>query len=342
MDLGRLAISLPLPFLTSRECVALAQKAENEWGYDAIWLAETAGPEAFALAGALAQATRRSTLGTAVVPVYSRTPAVLAMAASTVSQLSEGRFILGIGSSSHAIVEEWNGVAFDRPLQRVRETVSVLRQALSGERTDFRGETLRSRGLRLGSLPAPRVPIYIGALREKMLALAGEVAEGLCVNLFPALALPKMLAAYQAGARRAGRDASRDEIVCRFQVAVTDDIPAARNLARLAFSAYIAAPVYNKFFAWCGFEREARAVAEAFARRDRAATGAAMSDELIDRVFILGSAERCRAQIAEFVAAGITTPVLSPLATDRRGITAVFEAFAPNRLGPRDGGGVGT
>jgi probable F420-dependent oxidoreductase len=333
MELGRVAISLPLPFLTSRDCVALAQKAEDEWGYDAIWLAETAGPDAFALAGALAQATRRSTLGTAVVPVYSRTPAVLAMAASTLAQLSEGRFILGIGSSSHTIVEEWNGVAFDRPLTRVRETVAILRQALAGERTDFVGQTVRSRGLRLGSVPARPVAIYLGALREKMLALAGEVADGLCVNLFPVSALPKMLAAYRAGARRAGRDGARDEVVCRFQVAVTEDLPAARNLARLAFSAYIAAPVYNKFFAWCGFEREAQAVAEAFARRDRAATGAAMSDDLIDRVFILGSPERCRAQIAEFVAAGVTTPVLSPLAADRRGIAAVFEAFAPKRLG---------
>ena len=245
MELGRLAISLPLPFLTSRDCVALAQKAESEWGYDAIWLAETAGPDAFALAGALAQATRRATIGTAVVPVYTRTPAVLAMGASTVAQLSGDRFILGIGSSSHAIVEEWNGLAFDRPLLRVRETVAALRQALAGERTDFVGETVRSRGLRLGSVPARPVPIYVGALREKMLALAGEVADGLCVNLFPVSALPKMLAANRTGAQRAARDASRDEVVCRFQVTVTDDLPAARNLARLAFSAYIAAPVYN-------------------------------------------------------------------------------------------------
>jgi len=333
MELGRLAISLPLPFLNAHDCVALAQKAEEEWGYDAIWLAETAGPEAFSLAGAIAQATRRSTVGTAVVPVYTRTPAVLAMAASTLAQLSADRFILGIGSSSHAIVEDWNGVAFDRPLARVRETVAAVRQALSGERTDFVGETVRSRGLRLGSLPARPVPIYIGALREKMLALAGEVGDGLCVNLFPVSALPKMLAAYQAGARTAGRDGSKDEVVCRFQVAVTDDSATARNLARLAFSAYIAAPVYNKFFAWCGFEKEAHAVAQAFARRDRAATAAAMSDELVDRVFVLGSAEHCRRQIAQFVAAGVTTPVLSPLAADRRGVLAVFEAFAPKNLG---------
>ncbi|HVP31332.1 MAG TPA: LLM class F420-dependent oxidoreductase [Myxococcota bacterium] len=331
-SLGRLAISLPLPGLSARDCVELAQRAETEWGYPAIWLAETAGPDAFALAAAIAQATRRITIGTGVVPVYNRTPAVLAMAASTLAQLSGGRFVLGIGSSSHAIVDDWNGVPFEKPLTRVRETVAVLRQALAGEKTAFEGRTLRSRGFRLGSLPCPAVPIYVGALREKMLALAGELGDGLVVNLFPVSALPKMLAAHRAGAAKAGRDASGHEVVCRFQVAVTEDVPAARRLVRAAFAGYVAQPVYNAFFAWCGFEDEARAVREAFARRDRAASTAAMSDDLVDRVTILGSAERCRAQLAEFVAGGVTTPVLSPLTADRRAIEATFEAFAPARL----------
>jgi alkanesulfonate monooxygenase SsuD/methylene tetrahydromethanopterin reductase-like flavin-dependent oxidoreductase (luciferase family) len=153
------------------------------------------------------------------------------------------------------------------------------------------------------------------------------------VNLFPVTALPRMLAAYRAGAAEAGRDGTRDEVVCRFQVLVTDDLPAARNLVRLAFGGYAAAPVYNRFFAWCGFEREAAAVADAFARRDRAGVAAAMTDDLVDRIAILGPAGRCREQIAAFVAAGVTTPVLSPLAIDRRSIEAVFEAFAPARGG---------
>lgn len=333
MDLGRLAISLPAPFLSARDCVEAARRAEAEWGYRAIWLAETNGPDSLALAGALAQATSRATIGTAIVPVYNRTPAVLAMAAGTLAQLSRDRFVLGLGSSSHAIVQDWNGVPFELPLTRVRETVAVLRQALAGDRTDFSGRTLHSRGFRLGSPPARPVPIYLAALREKMLALAGEIGEGLIVNLFPVTALPRMLAAHRQGAARAGRDAADDEVVCRFQVAVTDDVPAARNLVRMAFGGYVAQPVYNAFFAWCGFEQEARDVAAAFARGDRAASAAALSDDLVDRVTILGSAERCREQVAGFVAAGVTTPVISPLATDARGVEAVFEAFAPARLG---------
>jgi probable F420-dependent oxidoreductase len=329
MNLGRLAISLPAPGMDARACVELAKRAEREWGYDAIWLAETNGPDSFSLAGALALATERATIGTAIVPVYNRTPAVLAMSAATVQQLSGGRFVLGLGSSSHAIIGDWNGIPFRRPLQHVRESVAIVRQALAGAKTDFQGEVLRSKGFRLGNRPQQPVPIYLGALREKMLRLAGEIGDGLIVNLFPVEALPKMLAAYREGAAAAGRDGTRDEVVCRFQVLVTDDLPAARNLVRLAFGGYVAAPVYNKFFAWCGFEAEARAVAEAFARGDRAGVAAAMTDDFVDRITILGPAEHCRERLAAYVEAGVTTPVIAPLAVDPRSVEAVFAAFAP-------------
>jgi probable F420-dependent oxidoreductase len=329
LNLGTLAITLPAPFFSAAGCVELARRAEREWGYDAIWLAETAGPDSFTLAGAIAQVTERVTIGTAIVPVYNRTPAVLAMSAGTLGQLSDNRFILGVGSSSHAIIGNWNGIDFETPLAHVRESVQVVRQALTGGKTDFDGEVFRSRGLRLGCVPTEIVPIYVAALREKMLQLAGEVGDGLIVNFFPLTALPKILNAYQAGATRAERDASGDEIVCRFQVAVTDNVPAARGLVRAAFGGYVATPVYNRFFAWCGFEDVARGVATAFAARDRAGAAAAMTDEFVDSVTILGTAEQCREQVARFVAAGVTTPVIAPLVTDRESVERVFEAFAP-------------
>jgi probable F420-dependent oxidoreductase len=329
MNLGKLAISLPVPFADARACVELARTAEQEWNYDAVWLAETDGPDSLALAAAIATATERVQIGTAIIPVFNRTPALLAMSAGTVAQLSQGRFVLGVGSSSHSIIQDWNGVDFELPLTRVSETVAVLRQALGGEKTDFAGKTLRSKGFRLGALPPQPVPIYLAALREKMLQTAGALGEGLVVNLFPLSAMPQIMGAYRDGATKAGRDATDDEVVCRFQVAVTDDVPAARNLVRMAFGAYIAAPVYNKFFQWCGFETEAQEVAAAFAARDRAGTAAAMTDDMIDRVAILGTAEQCREQIAAFVEAGITTPVISPLTAEPAGVTRTLEAFAP-------------
>lgn len=331
MNLGKLAITLPAPFLSAAQCVDLARRAEDEWGYEAIWLAETGGAESFALAGAIAQATRRVDIGTAIVPAYNRTPAVLAAGAGTLAQLSDDRFILGLGTSSHAIIEQWNGVPFEKPLARMRESVAILRQALAGEKTDFDGETLRSHGFRLGALPGRPLRIYLAGLREKMLELAGEVGEGLIINFMPVSAMPKILGAYRAGAERAGRDASGDEVVARFQVAITDDVESARKIVRAAFGGYVATPVYNRFFDWVGFGDVAKGVREAFATKDRAASALAMSDEFIDQVTILGSAEQCREKLAAFVEAGVTTPVLSPLAASPRAAEAVFEALAPGR-----------
>jgi len=331
VELGRLAVSLPAPFVSARACVELGRRAETEWGYPAIWLAETNGPDSFSLAGALATVTERVTIGTAIVPVYNRSPAVLAMSAGTLAELSGDRFVLGLGSSSHAIIEGWNGVPFERPLAHVREAVQIVRQALVDGRTDFRGEVFRSKGLRVGARTRQPAPIYVAALREKMLRLAGALGDGLIVNLFPVTALPRILAAWRAGAAEAGRDVDGQEVVCRFQVCVTDDVARARQIVRAGFGGYVATPVYNKFFAWCGFEDVAEAVADAFARGDRAGVAAAMTDDFVDRIAILGSAEACRAQVAEFVAAGVTTPVIAPLALDRAGVERVFEAFAPAR-----------
>jgi len=335
MHLGKLAVTLPLPFLDARANVALAQRCEREWGYEAIWLAETNAHESFAIAGAIANATERIELGTAIVPVYNRTPAVLAMGAGTLAQLSGDRFVLGLGTSSHAIVEGWNGLPFTAPLERVRETVRVLRAALAGERTSFVGRTLRSEGFRLGALPAKPLPIYLAALRERMLEVAGALGDGLILNMMPVEAMPRILAAYRRGAAEAMRDATNHEVVARFQLAVTDGSPEqnaqARNIVRFGFSGYVATPVYNRFFEWVGHEAVAKDVLAAFQRGDRAGTSAAMTDRFVDDIAIIGSADACREKLAAFVAAGVTTPVLAPLARSADDAAAMLEALAPAR-----------
>ena len=328
-NLGRMAITIPAPFFDAPGCVELAQRAEREWGYPAIWMAETAGPDSFSLAGAMAVSTTAIEIGTAIVAVYNRTPAVLAMSAATLAQLSGDRFILGLGSSSHAIMRDWNGCDFREPLGHVRESVAIVRQALTADKTEFSGKHFRSNGLRLGAKPKKPLRIYLAALREKMCELAGEVGEGLIINFQPASAMPQILAAYRKGAAKAGRDGTRDEVVCRFQVCVTNDRAKARGLVRMAFGGYLSAPVYNAFLAWCGFEEEARAIAEGFAKKDRAAVAAAITDEIVDRIAIIGTADECREQIAGFVRAGVTTPVIAPLATSRDEALRTYETFAP-------------
>jgi probable F420-dependent oxidoreductase len=329
MNLGKLAVTLPIPALAPRENVELAVRCEKEWGYDAIWLAETNGADSFSLAGAIAQATDRVEIGTAIVPVYNRTPALLAMSAATLADLSEGRFVLGLGTSSHAMIEGWHGLPFEQPLGRVRDTVTVLRSAFAGEKTAYHGKTLHSEGFRLGIRLKEPPRIFLAALRERMLQLAGALGDGLIINMMPLDSMPQIIGAYRQGAVDAERDGSDDDVVARFQIAVTDDKDAARNIVRIGFSGYVATPVYNRFFSWVGHDDVARGVKEAFARGDRAGTAAAMSDRFVDDLAIIGDADESREKLAAFVEAGVTTPVLAPLAASAEQTIAVLETFAP-------------
>ncbi|MDX2168500.1 MAG: LLM class flavin-dependent oxidoreductase [Deltaproteobacteria bacterium] len=329
MNLGKLALSLPVPGDVAA-CLDWARRAED-LGYESIWIAETGGPDPFVLAGAVAQVTTRVRIGLAVSPVYIRTPATIAAATGTVSQLSGGRFILGLGSSSHAIVEGWHGTPFRKPLARVRETVTAVRGMLAGQKVSLDGETLRTHGFRLMVPPAGPVPIYVGALRPAMLELAGEIGDGVAVNLLPVAAMAPTCAAIAAGARRAGKDPATIEVVCRQQVVVTDDKPGARELFRNALTGYFATPVYNQYAAWYGFEDEARMIAEGFKSGDRALTRQGMTDRLVDSIAIFGTVDECKARIAEYVAAGVDTTAISVLSFDPAVFARVIEGFAPGR-----------
>ena len=325
----RPAFSLPLAG-TVPEQRDLARRDEA-LGYRDVWLAETAGPDAFALATLVAEATSALRIGTCVVPVYTRSPAVLAAAAGTVSQVAgPGRFVLGLGASSPAIVDDWSGVPFDAPLTRVRETVEVVRRMLAGEKVEFRGKTVRSRNFRLGSPPAGPVPIWLAAQRPMMARLAGELGDGgVCTNFIPAAAVPRLLTEVRAGAAAAGRDASQIEVVARLSTIVTDDKQAGFDLLRGFFGAYLATPVYNPFLAWCGFEDEARMIREGWAAKDRAKTAAGVTDTIIDQVAIVGDVAECKDKLARFVEAGITVPMLNPIAADAASAALVLEALAP-------------
>jgi len=323
----RYAISLPVP-PDMNSSLDVARRAE-ELGYESAWLADTGGPDPYVLAGALSRTVSKLRIGIAVSPAYNRTPVVFASMSASLAQLMPGRFILGLGCSSETIVDRWNGVPFEKPLARVRETVTLVRAMLKGERTSFRGKTVRSDGFRLMALPPEPVPIYVGALKPPMLRLAGEVGDGVAVNLFPAKALPRMIDEIGSGASKAGKDAGAMEIVCRFQTWVTDDPKGARGLIRRFMAGYFTTSVYNAFAEWCGFEEEARSMREAWARKDREATEKAFTDEMIDAITLIGDERHCRDRVAEFVDQGLTTPMFHAFAPDPREAWNTLRALAP-------------
>ena len=306
----RLGMTLPVG---GADKAADLAKAAHELGYEETWMAEVNGGDSYALAAALAQAVPGMRVGTAVVPAQTRTPMAHAMAAMTLSQMTDGNFILGIGLSSPNIVRDWAGQPFERPLTTMREHVEVLRLMLSGQKTTYAGKTLSVKGFRLGGAPVGQVPIYLGALNKSMLRLTGARCDGVCLNMVPESALPQVLGEVRAGAEDAGKDPNDIEVVARLHVVMAEP-STGRNLIRTVFGAYAATPGYNKCFEWIGFEEEARQIREAFAKGDRAGVAAGVSDRLCDAMAVVGDKDAVRARVRAYAEAGIDVCIINPIA----------------------------
>lgn len=325
----QIAFSPSTPFLGPADLVELTVEAER-LGYSAAWLAEVAGPEAFALAGAIATRTGSIDLGVAVVPAATRSPALLAMGAASISGLLGGRrFDLGIGASSELIVRSWHDREFAPPLARVDESVRATRALLAGER-EFSGDTVSVSRFRLGTAGAGPIGLYVGALGPRMLRLAGAVGDGVCLNLMTATHVEQQLAEIRRGAADAGRTLPEDfGVMARFHVAVTDDVDAGRDMVRAAFGPYFAQPVYNRFLAAMGYADEADAVVAAFAAGDREAVGRALHDEIVDGVTLVGPPGVVRDRLEEYATAGVTVGALNFLTGDTSAAAAALRDLAP-------------
>jgi probable F420-dependent oxidoreductase len=300
----RCALSIEVPGLTLRDHEPVVRAAEAA-GYTDVWSEETAGHDAFTplvMAGTWSDGLR---LGTGVVNAFTRGPAVLAQQCAALQEASGGRFVLGIGSSSNVIVERWNGIPFAKPRTRVRQTVEFLRAALAGERA---GEGR----FKLEKPPPEPVPIYIAALRERMLQTAGELGDGAFVNYTPLAGLPRIMDEIRKGEEAGGKEPGSTDVLCRF-FCIQGDPEQGLGLARWMFAAYATVPVYENFFRWLGYGDAIDPMVEAWRAKDRQKALELVPTELVEDIFILGDADAQRARLEKYVEGGITTPVLLPI-----------------------------
>lgn len=309
----RLGLTIPVLPFDVRKSVELARRAEG-LGYTDAWAAEANGTDGFSVASAAGIATENMRIGIAIVPFYTRPPALIAMSTLAAHQACGGRFCLGLGASSPTIVERWMGLEFDKPLTRARETIEVVRAALTGNKVDYAGETVSVKGFRLEQAVAEEVPVFLAALGPKMLALADEVADGVALFL-----------ASEEGVRLAKKEAPSCESLARLICFVGDEPDEVRDFARWLLTPYLTVPGYNRFVASQGFESEAAAVAMAWGAGDRQGAVAAISDALVDALVIAGPVGACRERIASFRQAGLDTPVLMLLS--QKGPEAVEQAI---------------
>ncbi|MFI7454601.1 LLM class F420-dependent oxidoreductase [Nonomuraea sp. NPDC049714] len=288
-------------------------------GYTDVWSAEVNGVDGFTPLALAAQWAPGVRLGSAIVPVSTRGPGLLAMSAATLADLAPERFVLGIGSSSPAIVERWNAVEFVKPYARTRDTLRFLREALAGEKVSRAYETFEIKGFKLER--APKVPprIVLAALRPRMLHLAAEEADGAITNWLS----PDDVRTVRA---EIGPDT---ELIARLFVCVNEDADQVRELARWMLASYLTVPAYAAFHDWLGRAEVLRPLHEAWAAGDRKAALKAIPDEVVDALVVHGDAATCRARIQEYVDNGLDTPVLAPIPSGDVSITQAVRDLAP-------------
>lgn len=311
--------------LTSEDQLLIAQEAER-LGYDSVWTAEAYGSDAATVLGWLAGQTTKIRLGSGIFQMPGRSPAMTAMTAATIDQLSGGRMILGIGSSGPQVAEGWHGQRFAKQLQRTREYVAVVRKALARERLEYKGETLElplpdgpGKALKLTIGPVQEsIPIYLAAIGPKNTALAGEIADGWMPTIFSPEHVAELRPLLQEGADRVGRSLEGFDIAPTVGVYITDDLEAARNSMRPFLALYVGGMgsrkqnFYNRLAQLYGYEAEAKLIQDLYLEGKREEAMAAVPDGLIDLVSLCGPKEHVRERLEVFRAAGVGTLGVTP------------------------------
>jgi F420-dependent oxidoreductase-like protein len=318
----------------ARGQLALTQHAES-LGYDVVWAAEAYGSDSPSVLAWLAAQTSRIGIGSAVMQIPARTPAMTAMTAASLDLLSEGRFRLGLGVSGPQVSEGWHGVRFDRPLARTREFVDIVTLALARKTVAYEGRTYQlplpdgpGKALKLTIVPhAERIPIYLAAVGPKNLELAGEIADGWLAVFFAPGFADEQLGHVAAGRRTAETAVEGSaavppradfDVVATIPLVVGADHRSCADPVRAYAALYVGGMgsrdtnFYNQLAVRMGYEEAAATVQDLYlARRPRDAM-AAVPFEFIDSTSLLGPKERLAERLAEFAAAGVTTAALAP------------------------------
>ena len=319
------------PNLSPQDYQELACQAEAN-GFDVVWVPEGGGRDSLTSLATMAMKTESIKLGTGILPIFARTPANTAMGASGMAAVSGERFILGRGVGHAPTVESRDGIPFEKPMSRMRETIQIIKGLLAGEEVNFRGKHFNIEGASMGpATPKSKVPIYIAALGPQMLEMVGELADGVLMNWTAVNDLEKAVGHIKRGADKAGRDIDQIDIAGYVRVAVGGDVSESRDSLRRQVARYASNPFYRNFFAETGFDKEMSAAATALADGNLDKAADSITVEMQDQVAIVGTVDECRTALKKRRDAGLKMPVIAPYAVgdNKASHRHVIDALAP-------------
>lgn len=298
-----------------RKAVLRIAQLADDLGYDSIWIPEAWAYEQFQLLAEIAGVTKRLRLATGIANVFSRSPGLLAMSAATLDEISEGRAILGLGTSGKVVVENFHGVPYQKPLTRLASTIRIARTLWAGERlTPELAPELPLRHFKLEMTPLrPNIPVYVASLQEKAIRTVGELADGWVPTFWPYRHFADGKQLLAEGARSAGRDPKSVELAAFLGIVPFDDVDFARSLLKPLVSFYIGGMgvYYHALFCRYGFEQNANLVRDLYNQGKRKEAAAAVSDALVDAIAICGPLDHCRERLAEWGEHGLDKALMN-------------------------------
>jgi 5,10-methylenetetrahydromethanopterin reductase len=328
MKIDKIAYN-PGTLLSMEEVLLFAKLADERKNVDSLWVPESWGREAFASLGALSQITKKVKLGTSIIGVYTRTPATIAMAATTLDVLSNNRTIIGLGVSTRPLVEDWHGTKFERPICRMREYIECLRLMMNGEKVNYSGRFFNVKNFKLLHKPKrQKIPIFVAAVNEHMIALACDLADGILLYLRPMEELRKTISLIKSRTRRRNKGF---EIASVFIGAVSNKDPEeARERAAKTLAFYIAVgKYYNRFLSVNGFQSEVEQITSEYHLNGLDIASKVVSDKMLNSLTVSGNSEQCIRSLEKFLSTGISLPIIqvNPVGDTESSIREMLSTF---------------
>ncbi len=301
-DKMRLAYSLGS--LLSVEEIMDCSRILSNYNPDSVWIPETWGMEGYSILAAVSQIIKNSKIGSSIINIYSRTPTLIAMGAATLDFLSNGKFILGLGTSSAQIVQDWHGLKFTSPVQRMREYVDIIKIVLSGNKVNYDGRLFHLNNFTLLIKPKRKnIPIYLAAVNEKMVNLTWEIADGVILYLRPLSELRNTVQRMQSKKKI---DVALQIITC-----VSEDSEKAIDRAKKTLAFYVSVgKIYREFLGQNGFNNETKNIYEEFKKSGLKSNHELVTDGMLESLVICGTPQQCVKKLERFVTSGITLPII--------------------------------
>ncbi len=299
-----LRVGISLGSLLSINDVVGCSKILSDLNLDSIWVPETWGMDCTSMLSAIAQIAKKPKIGSSIINIYSRTPALVAMNAATLDTLSGGRLVLGLGSSSQAIVEQWHGIEFAQPVQRMQEYVEIIRKILTGKKVMHSGKFFNLQNFSLLIKPVRTIiPIYLAAINQKMVELTWQIGDGVIFYLRPLSEMKNTIAKMQ--------NKRKIDVTCQVITCVSNDAEAAITRAKKTISFYVSVgKTYREFLAKNGYEKETREIFDEYTKSGLTNNYRFVSDSMVDSLTICGTPDELPRKLQQFAMSGVDLPIL--------------------------------